>query len=107
MAGFGDGDAGGFLVDDRGFRGERGGQCVHGEVVDRSGVAAGGVVDQGDRVVGEKGVSAPGDLGVVADVVGGVGRVHAGDGVAHGDALIQCRQDTQAEAVAQGGLADE
>jgi len=33
VAGFGDGDAGGFLVDDRGFGGEGGGQCVYGEVV--------------------------------------------------------------------------
>ena len=77
VACFSDGDAGGFLVDDRCFGGERGGQCVHGEVVDRSGVAAGGVVDQGDRVVGEQGVGAAGDLGVVADVVGGVGRCQA------------------------------
>ena len=77
VPGFGDGDAGGFLVDDRCLVGERGGQGVHGEVVDRSGVSAGGVVDQGDRVVGEQGVGAAGDLGVVADVVGGVGRCQA------------------------------
>ena len=42
--------------------GERGGQGVDGEVVDRAGVAAGGVVDQGDGVVGEQGVGAAGDL---------------------------------------------
>ena len=93
MACFGDGDAGGFLVDDRRFRGEGGGQGVHGEVVDRSGVAAGGVVDDGDRVVGEQGVGAAGDLDVVGDLVGGVGRVHPGDGVAHRDALIESGQN--------------
>lgn len=56
MACFSDGDAGGFLVDDRRFGGEGGGQGLHGKVVGRAGVAAGGVVDDGDRVVGEQGV---------------------------------------------------
>jgi len=49
VATFSDGDTGRFLVDHRCFGGERGGQGVHGEVVDRSGVSAGGVVDQSDR----------------------------------------------------------
>lgn len=52
-------------------------------------------MDEGDRVVGEQGVGAAGDLDVVADVVGGVGWVHAGDGVAHRDALIEGGQDSQ------------
>ena len=51
------GDAGGFLVDDRGLAGERGGQGVDGEVVHRARVAAGGVVDQGDGVGAEQGVA--------------------------------------------------
>ena len=48
---------------------------VHGEVVHRPGVAAGGVVDHGDRVAGEQGVGAAGDAAVVADVSRGVGGV--------------------------------
>jgi len=55
---FGDGDAGGFLVDDGAFAGERGGEGVDREVVDGAGVAAGGVVDDGDGVAGEQGVGA-------------------------------------------------
>ena len=54
-------------------RGERGSQRVDREVVDGAGVTAGGVVDQPDRIFGEQGVGPPGDLAVMADVVGGVG----------------------------------
>ena len=78
MTGFGDGDAGCFLVDDGLVFGERGDESltvVHGEVVHRPGVAAGGVVDHGDRVAGEQGVGAAGDAAVVADVSRGVGGV--------------------------------
>ena len=64
--GFGDGDSGGFFVDDGVVGGECGGERMQGEVVDRAGVTAGGVVDQRDRVVGEQGVGAAGDLAVMA-----------------------------------------
>jgi len=57
---FGDGGAGGLLVDD-GFAGGVGGdEGLDGEVVDGSGVAAGGGVDEGGGVVAEQRVgSAP------------------------------------------------
>jgi hypothetical protein len=42
----GDGDACGGFVDDGLVGGERGDQCLEGEVVDRAGVAAAGLVDQ-------------------------------------------------------------
>ena len=52
----GDGGAGGGLVDD-GFAGGVGGdEGLDGEVVDGAGVAAAGLVDEGDGVVGEQGV---------------------------------------------------
>jgi hypothetical protein len=41
------------FVDDGVIGGERGDQLVQGEVVDRAGVTAGGVVDQRDRVLGD------------------------------------------------------
>ena len=66
------------------------------EIVDRTRMSTGGVVDQGHRVVGEQRIGAAGDLGVMADVVGGVSWTHAGQGVAHGDALIQRGKDTEA-----------
>jgi hypothetical protein len=58
----GGGGAGGALVDD----GLAGGECLEGEVVDCSGVAAVGLVDQGGGVVGEQGVAASGEGEVVA-----------------------------------------
>jgi hypothetical protein len=53
---FGDGGAGCGLVDDGFVVGERGDEGLDGEVVHGSGVAAAGLVDQGDGVVGEEGV---------------------------------------------------
>ena len=64
-------------------------------------------MNQGDGILGEQGVGAAGDLGVMADVVGGVSWTHAGQGVAHGDALIQRSQHAQAQPVPQGGLPDQ
>jgi hypothetical protein len=64
VTGFGNGEAGCFLIDDGLVLGERGGECVDGEVVHGPGVAAGGVVDHGDRVAGEQGVGATGDAAV-------------------------------------------
>jgi hypothetical protein len=46
-------------------------------------------VDQGDGVVAEQRVRAAGDLHVVRDVVTGLFRCHAGQGVADRDPLIQ------------------
>jgi hypothetical protein len=62
----GGGGAGGALVDDGLAGGECGGECLEGEVVDCSGVAAVGLVDQGGGVVGEQGVAASGEGEVVA-----------------------------------------
>jgi hypothetical protein len=69
-AGFGDRGPGGFLVDDGVVAGECCGEGVDGEVVHGAGIAAGGVVDQGDGVGAEQGVGASGDFEVVGDVVG-------------------------------------
>ena len=46
-----DGYAGCFLVDDGVVGGERRGERLQGQVVDRAGVTTGGVVDQSDRVI--------------------------------------------------------
>src|SRR5215207_9316008 len=61
----GDGGAGGGLVDDALVGGEGGQQGLQGEVVDRAGVAAAGLVDQRDGVVCEQGVGASGQVQVV------------------------------------------
>ena len=50
---FGDGGAGGLLVDDGLAGGVGGDQGLDGQVVDRAGVAAGGGVDQGRRIIAE------------------------------------------------------
>jgi hypothetical protein len=62
----GDGGACGGFVDDGLIRGERGDEGLDGEVVDRSGVAAAGLVDQRGGVVGGQGVGAAGQVEVVA-----------------------------------------
>src|SRR6516162_5875478 len=104
---FGDGRAGGCLVDD-GFAGGVGGdEGLDGEVVDGAGVAAGGGVDEGDGVVAYEGVCAAGELEVVGDVAGGLLPGHGGHGVAEGDALLECGQDSEFHGAAQGGLAYE
>src|SRR6266542_6654973 len=51
---FGDGGAGAGFVDDGFSVGEGGEEGVDGDVVDDAGVAAAGLVDEGDRVVGER-----------------------------------------------------
>ena len=77
-------------------------------VVDGAGQAAAGVVDQGDRVVGEQGVAAAAGEGeVVADVAGCLIAGHPVDVGAQADALVQGGQDAEPEPGAQGGLADE
>ena len=68
---FGDGGAGGGVVDD-GLAGDAGGdERGEGEVVDGAGLAAGGFVDLGYGVVGEQVAVAAvaGDVQVVADVL--------------------------------------
>ena len=75
---FGDGGAGGLLVDD-GFAGGVGGdEGLEGEVVDGAGVAAGSCVDQGGGVVTEQGVGPAGELEVVTDVAAGLGAGNGG-----------------------------
>jgi hypothetical protein len=57
------GGARGGLVDDGFAGGERGEEGLEGEVVDGAGVAAAGLVDQRDGVVGEQGVGAAAESG--------------------------------------------
>jgi hypothetical protein len=85
----GDGGADGAFVDDGLVGGERGDECLEGEVVDRAGVAAAGLVDQGGGVVGEQGVAASGEGEVVAQLAGGFLVGHGWHGVAQSDALVQ------------------
>ena len=56
----GDRGAGGGFVDDAFVGGEGGDECGDREVVDGAGQSSGGLVDQGDGVVGEQGVGASG-----------------------------------------------
>src|SRR5262245_11954888 len=69
-------------------------QRLDGEVVDRAGHAAGLLVDEGDRVVGEQGVGeqgvgAAGEGEVVAQVAAGLLEGHAVELVAQRDALAE------------------
>src|SRR6266545_2364306 len=104
---FGDGGAGGGLVDDALIGGERGQQGLQGEVVDRAWVAAAGLVDQRGGVVGEQGVGSSGQGEVVAQVVGGLFQGHAGHVVAGGDALVEGGEHAEFDLAPQGGLADQ
>src|SRR6266511_2038489 len=101
--GFGDGGAGGGLVDDAFVGGEGGQQGLQGEVVDRAGVAAAGLVQQRGGVVGEQGVGSSGQVEVVAQVVGGLFQGHAGHVVAHGDALVEGGEHAEFDLAAQVG----
>src|SRR5204863_2594181 len=103
----GDCGSGGGFVDDGLVGGECGDQCLDGEVVDGSWVAAAGLVDERCGVVGEQGVGAAGEGEVVADVAGGLFGGHGGQGVAQGDALVEGGQDAQFDLSAEGGLADQ
>jgi len=79
---FADGGAGCFLVDD-GLAGRVGGdEGCDGEVVDGPWVAARGGVNERGSVVAEQGVGAPGELDVMSDVTGCLGRGHGRHGVA-------------------------
>ncbi len=46
-------------------------------------------VDESDGIIREQRVGPPGQAEVVADVAGALGQLHAGQGVAQGDALVQ------------------
>src|SRR5215218_41205 len=104
---FGGGGAGGGLVDGAFAVGEGGDQGLQGEVVDRAGDAAGGLVQQRDGVVAEQGVGAAGELEVVADVGDGLGQVHAVQVVAQRDALVEGGQGADLQPPPQGGLAQQ
>src|SRR6516225_4392630 len=85
-----DGGPGGGVVDEV-FPGAGGGDQGGGaDVVDGAGLAAGGLVDLGDRLVGEQFGGAPCLLEVVADVGGGLVGGHALHLVPHGDPLLEC-----------------
>src|SRR5260370_26689611 len=104
---FGDGGAGGLLVDD-GFGDSVGGdESLEGEVIDGAGIGAGGGVDEGGGIVAEQGVGPAGELEVVGDVAAGLLAGHGGHGVAQGDALLQGGEDGELHGAPQGGLADE
>src|SRR6516164_5484150 len=86
---FGDGGPGGGVVDEV-LAGAGGGDQGGGaDVVDGSGLAAGGLVDLGDRVVGEQLGGPPGLLQVMPDIARGLVRGHALHLVSHGDPLLQ------------------
>ena len=72
-------------------------QRLGGEVVDRPGEAACGVVHQGHGVVGEHPVRSPRQLQVVGDAGGGLGELHAVEVVAQNDALVQARERAESE----------
>src|SRR6266700_3431740 len=85
----GDGGPGGGVVDEV-LAGAGGGDQGGGaDVVDGSGFSAGGLVDLGDRLVGEEVGGAACLLEVVADVAGGLVGGHALHLVADGDPLLQ------------------
>src|ERR1022692_4825136 len=86
---FGDGGAGGCLVDEVLAGGAGGDERSGGEVVDGAGFSAGGLVDLGDGVVGEAVGGAAGDLEVVADVAGGLAGGHAFHLVSDGYPLVE------------------
>lgn len=106
--GFGDGDTCGFLVDDGVGRWRRlRRECV-GQVVDRVGVTLGkrcGSAHLRPRKTGC--LRVPAMMQVMADAVGGLGVVRAGDDVAHRDALVECGQHAEAETVTRAGLAGQ
>ena len=95
--GVGDGLAGG-------VGGEQGGG---GEPVDRAGVAAAGLVDQAGGVVGEQGVGAAGELGVMPQVGPGFVGGHRGHCVPDADPLVQGGEHAEPHAGPQLGLAEE
>jgi hypothetical protein len=82
-------------------------QGLDGEVVHRSGEAAGDLVDQRDGVVAEEGVGPADEPQVVGEVALGLAEVHAGHGVAQRDALVEGGEGAELDPSPQCGLADE
>src|SRR6266508_217712 len=76
-----------------------------GGVVELSGEPAGDAVQAGGGVVGEQRFGAAGKLQVVGQVGGGLAKVHGGDGVAGGDALVERGEHAKAQLAGKGGLA--
>src|SRR5438105_3620958 len=68
--------SGGGLVDQALVLCEGGDKCMHSEVVDGSGDAPAGLMDQGDGVVAEERIRSAGKADVVLDVAGGLRQVH-------------------------------
>src|ERR1700738_1810851 len=100
----GGGVVGGVLAGGGAGGGDQGGGA---DVVDGARLAAGGLVDLGDRVVGKQLGGAACLLEVVADVAGGLVGGHALHLVADGDPLLQGREHSEPDGVPEGGLADE
>lgn len=89
------------FVDDALVVGVGGDEGLDGEVVDRAGDAAAGVVDQRDGVVGEQRVVAAGLGEVVGDVGGRFGESEPVEVVADGDALVEGGEGAELEAPPQ------
>jgi len=68
-------------------------RACRARLFDRSRVAAGGAVDQADRVVAKQWVGAAGQAEMMLDVAAGLGAGHAGHGVAQRGGLFQRGQD--------------
>ncbi len=105
--GLGERGAGGFLVTDRAVGDVRGDQRLGREVVHLAGKAAGELVDQADRVAGEQGVGAVGELQMVRDVIAGLLEVLPVNQIAQRDPLIQRREHGLPQPRTQRWLAEQ
>jgi hypothetical protein len=76
-------------------------------VVQGAGQPAGDPVQPGDRVIGEDGVFAAGELEVVAQVGGGLGEVHRLDRESRGYPLVEGGERAHAQLAVQRGLPGE
>src|SRR6266536_1960761 len=103
----GGGAFGAGVVDQRLAVGGGGDERGGGGVVELAGQPTGDAVQSGDGVVGEQRLGAAGEVQVVGQVGGGLGKVHGWQGVAGGDALVEGGEHAQAQLAGQGGLADE
>src|SRR5512135_430192 len=91
----GDGGAGGCLVDEVLTGASGGDEGGDGDVAGGAGLAAGGLVDLGDGVVGEQVGGAARGGEVVADVAGGLVGGHALHLVSDRDPLVERGQDAE------------
>jgi len=98
----------GAVVVDQGLPGAGGGdERSDSGIVERPRQSQAGLVEARDRVISEQRVGPADQSQVVTQVLDGLAEVHRGDLVAHGNALVQRREDAQAELAGQGGLADQ